>query len=210
MMAFRRPLILRMALGALLSAFFIAGPLAAAEPERGAGYPAPAGQVCPDGSFVIGFDAGANILCSPACGNGVLNAGEACDDGNTEAGDGCSPSCEPDGLVPAQTASAAAAGATAAATSADTPVANLAIERIKPWSVAYGTREVAITISGTGFGADSIVLFQGRTYVPSVSESGTRLDATIVTRDLPMGNYAITVSNGTDKNTTLKKALVIY
>src|SRR5438046_8668963 len=28
------------------------------------------------------------------CGNGVLEAGEQCDDGNTVAGDGCSPSCQ--------------------------------------------------------------------------------------------------------------------
>src|ERR1041384_5039512 len=27
------------------------------------------------------------------CGNGVLEYGEACDDGNNEAGDGCSPAC---------------------------------------------------------------------------------------------------------------------
>jgi cysteine-rich repeat protein len=208
MMACHRP---QMLARALLSALFIAGPLAAAEPERGAGSPAPAGQVCPDGSYVIGFDAGANILCSPACGNGVLNAGEACDDGNSEPGDGCSPACEPDaGLAPEETAAVATAEATAAATSGDAPAANLAIGRIKPWSVPYGTREVAITISGTGFNADSVVVFQGKSYVPSVSEAGTRLDATIATRDLAMGAYAITVSNGTDMSTTLKKALVIY
>ncbi|MBI4817459.1 MAG: DVUA0089 family protein [Deltaproteobacteria bacterium] len=29
----------------------------------------------------------------PACGNGVLDVGEACDDGNTTAGDGCSAAC---------------------------------------------------------------------------------------------------------------------
>ena len=30
----------------------------------------------------------------PGCGNGVLEAGEACDDGNTVPGDGCSASCQ--------------------------------------------------------------------------------------------------------------------
>jgi cysteine-rich repeat protein len=30
---------------------------------------------------------------APICGNGVLESGEECDDGNTVAGDGCSPSC---------------------------------------------------------------------------------------------------------------------
>jgi cysteine-rich repeat protein len=29
-----------------------------------------------------------------ACGNGALDAGEECDDGNTTAGDGCSPTCQ--------------------------------------------------------------------------------------------------------------------
>jgi cysteine-rich repeat protein len=29
----------------------------------------------------------------PLCGNGILDAHEQCDDGNTDAGDGCSPSC---------------------------------------------------------------------------------------------------------------------
>ena len=30
----------------------------------------------------------------PACGDGFLDFGEACDDGNRLAGDGCSPSCQ--------------------------------------------------------------------------------------------------------------------
>jgi cysteine-rich repeat protein len=28
------------------------------------------------------------------CGNGVLEAGEECDDGNTDSGDGCSATCQ--------------------------------------------------------------------------------------------------------------------
>lgn len=31
------------------------------------------------------------------CGNGVVDGGEACDDGNTKSGDGCSDQCQPDG-----------------------------------------------------------------------------------------------------------------
>jgi len=31
--------------------------------------------------------------CPPVCGNDVLEAGEACDDGNTNPDDGCSPTC---------------------------------------------------------------------------------------------------------------------
>jgi cysteine-rich repeat protein len=34
-------------------------------------------------------------MCPPAvCGNGVVEPGEECDDGNGDAGDGCSPACE--------------------------------------------------------------------------------------------------------------------
>ena len=30
----------------------------------------------------------------PVCGNGIVETGEDCDDGNTASGDGCSASCE--------------------------------------------------------------------------------------------------------------------
>jgi cysteine-rich repeat protein len=34
-------------------------------------------------------------VCIPAsCGNGVIDPGEACDDGNRESGDGCRGDCE--------------------------------------------------------------------------------------------------------------------
>ncbi len=35
---------------------------------------------------------------SPACGDGVIDAGELCDDGNLTPGDGCSPECLPSGM----------------------------------------------------------------------------------------------------------------
>ena len=34
------------------------------------------------------------VACAPVCGNNDLETGEECDDGNTDAGDMCSPSCE--------------------------------------------------------------------------------------------------------------------
>jgi cysteine-rich repeat protein len=41
---------------------------------------------------------GANSLtdgdCAPVCGNGIVEAGEMCDDGNTTSGDGCSSTCQ--------------------------------------------------------------------------------------------------------------------
>jgi fibro-slime domain-containing protein len=36
---------------------------------------------------------GVTQACATVCGNGNLEAGEACDDGNNAAGDGCSPTC---------------------------------------------------------------------------------------------------------------------
>ena len=41
----------------------------------------------------ISFGGGENNLCSGEAPNGVLEAGEQCDDGNTEDGDGCSAFC---------------------------------------------------------------------------------------------------------------------
>ena len=37
---------------------------------------------------------GVKTSAAPACGDGVVGGGEACDDGNTVDGDGCSASCE--------------------------------------------------------------------------------------------------------------------
>ncbi|MCU0694263.1 MAG: hypothetical protein MUF54_22970, partial [Polyangiaceae bacterium] len=49
--------------------------------------------------FVDGFGTSASgdfrleILMVPTCGNGTVDVGEQCDDGNKDAGDGCSESC---------------------------------------------------------------------------------------------------------------------
>ena len=37
---------------------------------------------------------GATHACTPTCGNGNIEPGEQCDDGNTVSGDGCSSSCQ--------------------------------------------------------------------------------------------------------------------
>ena len=34
---------------------------------------------------------------APGCGNGVIEPGETCDDGNTTSGDGCSATCQIEG-----------------------------------------------------------------------------------------------------------------
>jgi len=39
-------------------------------------------------------DPTARVCCCPLCGNGVVDIGEECDDGNRVSGDGCSASCD--------------------------------------------------------------------------------------------------------------------
>ena len=47
-----------------------------------------------DGCCASGCNSLNDNDCQPRCGNGVIEAGEQCDDGNTNAGDGCSPTCQ--------------------------------------------------------------------------------------------------------------------
>lgn len=54
----------------------------------------------PDAATVIPKDDDAGVV--PAlCGNGVLDDGEGCDDGNASNGDGCSATCKVEGVAPA-------------------------------------------------------------------------------------------------------------
>jgi len=45
-----------------------------------------------------GADGDVDAGTTPVCGDGVVDAGELCDDGNRVAGDGCSPDCVPSGM----------------------------------------------------------------------------------------------------------------
>lgn len=45
---------------------------------------------------------------APPCGNGVLDPGEQCDDGNAQSGDACSPVCKWEKPVPILTRTGAA------------------------------------------------------------------------------------------------------
>ena len=178
----------------------------------------PAGQMCPTGSFVVGFDAKKNIICSPTCGNGVLNPGENCDDGNTEDGDSCPATCRAVSVVPKSVPGSAPESAEGEVAVQAAPVdkkpsqlsPNPIISDVKPSKLMFGTRELAITISGTGFHTETVIKFAGVTYSPSVNQAGTELRVTFPTRNLGIGPYAITVSNGPGMETTLKKALEIY
>jgi hypothetical protein len=182
----------------------------------------PAGQMCPDGAHVIGFDAEANIVCSEAQESEILpapeSAGAAIEEGckeNCQSVEAVSPAPIATQSEPAETVSTAATAPIAAqaepvetvSTAADI---GLAITGVEPKSALYGARKVTLTVSGTGFGADSVVKFGGSSYSPSVNQAGTRLEVTVPTRDLSIGNYALTVSNGPGMEATRKKALVIY
>lgn len=167
----------------------------------------PAGQRCAEGSYVIGFDSESNIICSAIASTAVKPAMEAAAPVASGAGDDCPPNCP------------AAAPDSASETVSDTlvkqkgalaGVASPVISKLKPRSVVFGARETTITITGSGFNADSVVKFQGTSYTPSVNPAGNELLVTIATRDLPMGFYAISVSNGPDLETTRRRALEVY
>jgi hypothetical protein len=84
------------------------------------------------------------------------------------------------------------------------------ISNVKPSKLVFGAPELAITVNGTGFHADSVIIFEGTTYTPRVNQAGTQLKVTIPTGDLSFGPYRITVSNGPGMETTKKRALEIY
>jgi cysteine-rich repeat protein len=55
-----------------------------------------AGLSCQGGTFLRGFSSTGTLLCANAsaqCGNGIVEPGEQCDDGNIFSGDGCSRLC---------------------------------------------------------------------------------------------------------------------
>jgi cysteine-rich repeat protein len=169
-----------------------------------------AGQMCPNGSYVIGFDSEGNIICTEACGNGVLNTAEACDDGNKETGDGCSATCQPEGVDTDGDEEELAVETSATDPSSPPSIPDPVISDVEPSSVVWGTSEVAITVIGTGFHEESVIIFEGSTYKPVVNQGGTQLDITIETANLKIGSYAIKVSNGSGLENTLKRALVVY
>jgi hypothetical protein len=194
-------------LAAIVTVFMIGSSPAA----YGGGNPStirtPAGQMCPSGSYVIGFDSEGNIICNEACGNGVLNTGaEGVDtDGDEKELAAETSATDPDGDEE-ELAAKTSATDPGSIPSISTPV----ISDVEPRSVVWGTSELAITVIGTGFHAESVIIFEGSTYKPVVDQAGTRLDTTIATANLGIGSYAIKVSNGSGLDNTFKRALVVY
>lgn len=175
-----------------------------------AGDEAPAGQTCPPGSYVIGFDSETNIICSGTCGDGVLDKGEACDDGNREGGGGCSSNCQSEVLEPAETVVERTPQAIPIEADMSPDPDSLAISDVTPSNLVFGTPELLIKVSGSGFQPGTVILFEGKEYKPRINQAGTLLEATIPTGDLSIGPYTIKVSNGPGKEVLLKRALEIY
>jgi hypothetical protein len=167
----------------------------------------PAGQMCPQGSYVIGFDAGANIVCSsqPA----AMSPDELQAPGSQAPPIASGATSAPTAAPVAAVVEPAAPG-TPAPTSAKPVVTQLEVTDVEPWSVVFGKREVTITVTGTGFTAGSMVRFEGVEYRPSVSDDGTRLMVTLPTRDLSIGNYPITVTNGSGDQVRAKQKLAVF
>ena len=192
----------------LAAAFMIGSSLAMAEPGQQGGNRSLAGQMCPSGSFVIGFDAAGDIVCSQGCTTDCRP--EAAQRAEAAANPAVAAAASAPAAATAPAAVVAPATAVAAAPAVSATATGPVIAEIAPSSVLYGTRELAMTIVGTGFNAGSVIEFAGRTYTPSVNQEGTRLEATVATRNLAMGRYAVTVSNGPGQKSTLGKALVVY
>jgi hypothetical protein len=166
--------------------------------------------MCTEGSYVTGFDSEGNIICSVPGGTNLAVPVETAEQATSQGEDGCPAAC-----VKMTTDTGAADEVVAA----DRPVkdevtvvdtAKPVISDVKPSWVVFGSRETSIAIIGTGFTDESVVKFQDSTYSPSVNPSGTELRVTIATRDLPIGRYVITVSNGPGLETTLRRALEVY
>lgn len=173
-----------------------------------------AGQMCPAGSYVIGFDSESNIVCSSG-GEKTVPASS-----KTETVETCSGDCQSADVASEVVANEAATAAevaveivekSAPANPGDAPsIVAPGISKVTPSNLVFGTRKVEITINGTGFLESSVVVFTGKQYMPSVNQAGTQLLVTIPARNLSIGSYAITVSNGPGLETTLKKALRVY
>ena len=197
-------------LAAIISIFTMSSSLAAYAGDKSAAIRALANQMCPDGSFVIGFDSEGNIICAEGYGNGVQQMEEAGDDGKAEMGDDCPAACPSEGVVSEGDEEKLAGDTSTTGPSSLSSIPALVISDVEPASLVWGTSELAITVIGTGFNAESVIIFEGSSYKAVVNQAGTQMDTTLATADLGIGSYTIKVSNGPGQVNTLKGALVVY
>jgi hypothetical protein len=165
--------------------------------------PPPAGQVCPEGSYVTGFDAEANIICS-GIQSVSTDVAASVDPEQSEVETRAKP-------VRSQGGGREMAVKSSPATPVSEPSGDeLTISKVDPRSVVYRTREVAITVTGTGFHAGTVIMFEGKTYSPRLNQAGTQLVVNIPARDLSIGPYPIMVSNGSGATATQRRAFEVY
>lgn len=167
----------------------------------------PAGQQCPPGAYVTGFDLEGNILCSEPVHEVDATAEKA-----VGASQG-----QPGAVEPESAAAQGGATATASAvagTSTPVPAAPAdappVITGVEPWSVVYGKRALDVVITGSGFTSESSVVFNGQRHDATVNNAGTELRVTLNTRGLAIGQYPIKVVNGSGSEASLKRAVVVY
>lgn len=170
----------------------------------------PAGQVCIEGSYVSGFDSEGNIICSVPGGTRLPVPVATPEQANSQGDEGCPASCLKAAADSDTADEVVAADKLVKDESAVEGVAKPVISDIKPSWVVFGARETTVAIIGAGFTAESVVKFQGSEYSPSVNPAGTELRVTVATRELPIGSYAVTVSNGPGLETTRRRALEVY
>jgi archaellum component FlaF (FlaF/FlaG flagellin family) len=183
----------------------------AEEGETSQNLPAPAGQRCPEGSYVVGFDEKANIICSPTAGSVVSASAEP----PVEEKVAAAPAAivvddTPDPAAAAVRVEEKAEPTVSTNTTAPAVAAGLTITDVEPSSVVYGTSEVTVTVNGTGFNRSSVIIFEGESYGPTVNDAGTQLRVTLPTGKLIIGRYPIKVSNGEGEVVTRKKGVVIF
>lgn len=170
----------------------------------------PAGQQCPAGAYVTGFDLKGNILCSEPVRDAGAKPDNIPEDGQVKSGTGTTTAGALQGTAtdPTDRAETAVIASTAAAVApTDSPPV---IAKVVPWSVVYGKREVAVVISGSGFTADSTVVFNGQRHAATVNDEGTELRVTLNTAGLAIGQYPIRVINGPGAEAVLKRGVVVY
>lgn len=118
------------------------------------------GKAGSEGSFILTF----HLVPGPFCGDGKLDSGEACDDGNKIALDGCGNACSPEGdpasagtcpgleahVWPSRTVSIAGSTATYANSNSSSGCTGTGLDRVYAvTSHVTGTMTAKITATGT-------------------------------------------------------------
>jgi cysteine-rich repeat protein len=100
--------------------------------------------------FIEGFFFGDVEEAGPVCGNGIVETGEQCDDGNTVSGDGCSATCQTEAVTPPGGGGGGGEPSLNIAVSPTEFNINLAVDTTTPRTIQVtnlGTSQVVATVS---------------------------------------------------------------